>query len=781
MTIFSTENIPHKHRFFIKLIPIFIIALASILPIWQTFGKLSVGGDVIIPLIPKFAYHNAYEWVEYTNGLYASSDYFIWISLFYAINKIFNSIYITAFVFQYLILFSSTVGIYSLFNLFNSKSKWWGLLSALAFLYSPYQYDHMHYFYGTTAIIWLFYILFKFLKTKQISLIDIFFISVLLGCIGNLPNPKYHFLVTLTFFLVILISLFLKILRVEHIKKNIFYILLIILGSLYISLPFIQFGHNFSSDTTIKVTTVDKEVGKNNQTLDYGHATLSKMLTLWHTPGLNKDDTEILNSDLFTLSFYALAIVVFAVFPVIFHKLSKEQKQIYLVYYILAASFIFLSKSSNAPFGDYYYWLMSNIRILAFLRTTAGIVIFAAIFYSLIIGITVQTIFQEYKKFNTLFMMLIITTITIAGFFSWSGKHFRNFSPVNAFIDTTQHGLRIPGDYFKAANFLANFSLSTKIDVLPGALGYQNNTWGYFGPIIYPWIFKQPTITVDKNNHTTIFPNLASTRYVIYDKSVIISKEDKTALNRTLRDYRKIFTSPTINIYQKHDSQFVPLLYSYTVNEQGVLPVDTEYKYINPTKFVVRLHHVNSKFSLIFTSNYNSLWELYTNKITPQNNLSNKWNNIKTSYSISQQNQADQASTEEIEQFITNGVVSTLGENKSNHTDFISKSFRNSVQNNNISSGIIMDTLFKQKTPIDSHTKENGFANKWLLDANTVCGNNHFCYKNNDGSYDIELIGEFKPQQYVYCSYLISFITLSIVCVGYLINRKYAKHTTFEQ
>jgi hypothetical protein len=101
-----------------------IIAVASFVPIIKTYNHLTIGGDVIIPLIPKFSYHNAYEWVEYANGQYASNDYFIWISLFFLLRVFFGSIYHSAFALQFLVLFFSGMGVYSIFNLFNTKNKW---------------------------------------------------------------------------------------------------------------------------------------------------------------------------------------------------------------------------------------------------------------------------------------------------------------------------------------------------------------------------------------------------------------------------------------------------------------------------------------------------------------------------------------------------------------------------------------------------------------------------------------------------------------------------------
>ena len=150
------------------LISLIVIALTSIIPIWQTWGRLKIGGDVILPLIPENLSNLGYQWMDTANGLYASNDYFYWIKSFLLFKKLGLDIYTSGFIYQFLIFFLAGLGIYSLFNLFNTKSRLWGLIPAILFIYSPYLLDHMIYFQATTCSIWLFYILFRFLKYKSV-------------------------------------------------------------------------------------------------------------------------------------------------------------------------------------------------------------------------------------------------------------------------------------------------------------------------------------------------------------------------------------------------------------------------------------------------------------------------------------------------------------------------------------------------------------------------------------------------------------------------------------
>lgn len=205
----SLQNNLFFKQIITTLFILIVLGLISYIPIRHSTDVLKIGGDAILPIIPEFAFRNAYDWIDYTNGTYVSSDYAIWISMFYILNKLTNSIYHSAFLFQFLIFLFSGLGIFKLFNLFNSKSRLWGLLPAVAFIYSPHIYDHMAFFYATSSTIWLLYFLMKFVKTKEMGYPDVIAISLLTGLMGNLPNPKYHFLIFLIYVLVISLSVYL--------------------------------------------------------------------------------------------------------------------------------------------------------------------------------------------------------------------------------------------------------------------------------------------------------------------------------------------------------------------------------------------------------------------------------------------------------------------------------------------------------------------------------------------------------------------------------------------
>jgi len=105
-----------------------------------------------------------------------------------------------------------------------------------------------------------------------------------------------------------------------------------------------------------------------------------------------------------------------------------------------------------------------------------------------------------------------------------------------------------------------------------------------------------------------------------------------------------------------------------------------------------------------------------------------------------------------------------------NEIHFISKNFQGTIQNNNLLDGNFFETWFLKK--VDNHQMVNGYANSWFIEPKKLCKTGE-CEQNTDGSYDMELIVEFWPQQLFYIGCIISVSTL-IISLYYVvkINKK---------
>ena len=252
--------------------------------------------------------------------------------------------------------------------------------------------------------------------------------------------------------------------------------------------------------------------------------------------------------------------------------------------------------------------------------------------------------------------------------------------------------------------------------------------------------------------------------------------------------------------------------------ESEKLPV-IEFKKINPTKYRVRVHNVSGKFPLVFSESFHDGWKAYLAK--PSNfqfsisNFQTNSNDLISKYKILDGNEEDQASKDELGDFIQKGWVADLGNGKEKtgehkkwednkekldyvekyNIGFISKNFQGTVQSDNLSSGNIFETWLpaskmndpKNKSGIfsgagkvvelteEDHLMANGYANSWVINTEEICKgrsldfarDDTYCVKNEDGSYDMELVVEFWPQRLFYLGLGISGVTL-LGCLVYL-------------
>lgn len=739
-------------NFLKKNIDIIIIVFFSLLPIIKTYGGLNIGHDTLVPLIPQNSLNKIYQWVDVSNGLYLSMNTYVWVFIFYALTQIGLSIYQAAFVYQFLIFFLSGFGLYKLYNLFNNGNKLFGLIPAILIILSPHYLDHMIYYQGTVGIIWCIYFIFKFIRNKKLLPLDIVFFALSFGIITDLPNPKYHIFVATIGILAIFFGLITKALSFKDILKNKLTFAFIILTTLYLTLPYLYFTFNYLQNPSVKINVKlgYKETGA---ALDYGYATLDKMIRLFHTPNLNSKDAELITTPFFSFAYFMYALIILGIFPFVFRFLDSQSKKVYATFYVLILFLLFISKSTNPPFGFIYEYLLSNFQGFAFMRTTAGIVIFAAIFYALIYGKVFQYIAYQYNdKFKNLLISVFLLLPIIIGYPIWSGHYFLNRSNTNPNVDRSKYGLKIPDDYFKSADFIKKINLDTKIDVYPYATGYQYNHWGYYGFIFYPWLINKPMISFDKRTPSGKVASNTNALYIYHDKTL----NDNYPVYEFLHQPEVlVFSSKIVDIYKKQDKDFIPHFYS--LSSSGKNPI-IEFKKINPTKYRVVIHKAHGTFDLVFTESYHSLWKMYLKDY--------KLNKNDSSYVFLPFSESYAATKKDLGVFLENKFLTSVGPN------FISKDIKGTIQNNNLQDGNFYETFVLSRLSVP-HNTTIGYANKWRLNPKIFCRDDSKsrCIKNSDGSYDFELVIEFWPQKIATISYLISGLTIIILVFYHTILR----------
>lgn len=267
-------------------------------------------------------------------------------------------------------------------------------------------------------------------------------------------------------------------------------------------------------------------------------------------------------------------------------------------------------------------------------------------------------------------------------------------------------------------------------------------------------------------------------------QNIIISKKE-------IKDLPEIVSQPDYQIrsiiYFQNQNKEKGGILKYIPNKIEQTPI-VEFKKINPTKYRVRIHGARENLPLVFSENFHEEWKAYL--IKPNNlwfPISDFQNNLKE-YKVLDDNKEDQATKEEVEEFIQKRWITTLGnlqgkeikhkkwENNKEKLgyvekykiDFISKNSQGTIQNDNLPNGYIWDTWFKKPLDEENHLVANSYANSWWVDLDIICEKSDNCIKNSDGSYDFELIVEFWPQRLFYVGLFISGTTL-LTCVSYII------------
>ena len=190
-------------------------------------------------------------------------------------------------------------------------------------------------------------------------------------------------------------------------------------------------------------------------------------------------------------------------------------------------------------------------------------------------------------------------------------------------------------------------------------------------------------------------------------------------------------------------------------------PASLEYRKINPTKYRIRLHHVTGEIPLLFGETYSRGWRLYPVESVPTANLASP----EKVFAEQPKNELYQANVSQIKEFSDQGLISQVG------AGFISKSLFGAIQNDNLTQGSIRDTWNSKYLSDSQHVMINGYANGWVIDTAQVCAPpSSVCHRNADGSFDLDVVMEFWPQQAFYFGLAITLLSLFVG--GLLLNRE---------
>jgi len=777
---------------FKKIIPFLILFLVSLIPVYYTWGKLAIGGDTILPFNSEGVQKFLWQWYDSGNGQYFSQNQ----APLFLIYKLFGYFSLSLTAIASIIFFAFNVlagtAIYKLCNLvYKPKNTLYLAFPMLFYLLSPAVLNGWHYCFIYAFAPWFVYFITKILVTRHMAQVDIILLNVVVFFASvDLPNPKYLVYLYLFAGVSLILALFLRIINIKLILKNWWKPLLFFLCSFYLLLPLTFFALNYSPENY--AIHIKQNYSDSGQFMDQGSTTINKMVQL-HQSNINIDANERLNYNNSKKIVFVGSLFFICLLLNLFFKKKDPESKVELIFLVLVCLYLFFAVGPNPPLGFLYIYLVSNIGLLAFLRTTAGAVFFLSILYSVLLFGFIEN-FKDKNKF--IVTGLLFVALLAASYPLIDGKFYKNLDIVgNKTVDKKSYGLNIPADYFAAKKVIDNQKIDGKLLNLKCDLSYINTTWGYFGPSIYNFLFDYYNIGFNSiisktENHSVAF--ILDDKSLIIDKSKSLLQVDNTttvldASNLTLKavssdNFLAHFWIPTKSYNEdkllgdlaenSNKKAFGEAVYLAEQNQSSIqtleqLPAQTidkpniEYKKVNPTKYRIIIHQAKNPFPLIFNETFNKNWKIYplSNQFQTKSELSTELEN----YQIIANNEDFQATKEEVKSDIDLGLVTSLnnGTNTSAKPSFVSKKLFGTIQNDNLKQGSLFDTLFKKSVLDEKHLVANGYANSWLVDPSAICRNQSTsCQVNPDGSYDLAMVVEFLPQRVFWLGLIISLISI---------------------
>jgi len=520
----------------------------------------------------------------------------------------------------------------------------------------------------------------------------------------------------------------------------------------------------------------------------------------------------------------------------------KENKYILPITTLLLLIVFFLNKGINAPFSLIYSWLLKNVPLFLIFKSPLEKFSILLIFLT---AISLVFIFKE-KKYKLIYSLFVIYLIVCT--IPYLTLNFIPDREIGGDMFMSRNFIDKP-EYIEVRNLLNSEKLDYRILSLPGSLNYQitmknhdNKYYRGMDPILYA--INKPFIAAYSGENFNLVYSHLSTKEIekilsIYNINSIMLNQDIYPSfgfkeKETPEELDQLFTkkfekweSGSIKLFK--NTFFLPHFYTpqniilsnqsmdalpeivsqanyqirsaiiFTNQSENInktilnnLPSKIEntptleFKKINPTKYRVFVHNTSESFPLVFSESFHNGWKVYQGYYEKPNMNTSLLDN----YKILDGNDGDQATKEEINQFIEQGLISSLGDSKErtikhmkwvnnkekldyeeNYTiDFISKNFQGTIQNDNLDKGHFYETWLQKPIVNESnHLMANGYANSWIINITEICETTpDKCIKNPDGTYDLELVIEFWPQRLFYLGLIISGTTL-LCCIGYLV------------
>jgi len=642
-----------------------IIALSAIV-VYRWFGDptkyLIYNGDEFLPFSPSYYMQNLLSSWAFNIGTGSGNNpaYVVIVPPFYFLHDIIGlSLQMTEYLIEVMFLSLSglsmlafTESIYE----YKLKSSFAPIMSAVLYMLSYYIYSWLGelysqiYFYSVLPLLMLLiYRSLKFLKTGRFPIKELLGIFIVVFFMG--PSLGWVWVEPLLFiFITYIVGLILHFR--PKIRVTFAYILLLIIGTILVSLPTVIAilrnisGVIASSEASASLTNTPwwGWVVGNSENTNY----LSAMAGMYKTPTL-------------TVDFY-LVLIILSIIP--FLTVKKDNSDLkFHVYYLLFLELVFtpIIAGTNGPFGPIfaYLWLHS-ILFRPFVTLTMDFGFVAPLVTSVLAPVGLKYLAEKVsikkipvKRVNIgiyvgamiILLMLffgIANTSAITG--AWATQ------PTNGHGSPSSR-IHVPEYQYEAEKFFKqNLEPWQRILELPMQGPLVGTPWYYATDIFRFMGISAISGTYLPGNDTSIYyiinsqvygnntVNLANELAAFGVKYVVVVTQNKQfwsplpitpqtpyLLEENLNATHSLRFVKQIGIYAIYEvNKTLPLVYTEPIdllgNGKTFNPnsswvdnanfINTDYKIISPYEIIVNVHNATQPYLLVYAETYNTGWSL---------------------------------------------------------------------------------------------------------------------------------------------------------------------------
>ncbi|OGD65643.1 hypothetical protein A2215_01155 [Candidatus Berkelbacteria bacterium RIFOXYA2_FULL_43_10] len=665
-------------------------------------------------------------------------------------------------VYYFLFFFISGLGMYFLsffigekiYKKQNAKLSFVSLLAALFYILNNYtmillSFPPTNYLFSYMLLPWIFLLYLKDYHIGEHFWQKIVFALLFIILLGGNPSNT----ISITAIIVFYDLFFRGNNKLIHKWKNFLpTLLLILLFSAFIIFPIL--GNNANPYG---------EVTSNEVSIDY-NSTQTSFSNLLRFRGHPAQDAFIFNT--FVQSKKAIVASCLVLLLSLSFLLKKKKSKIEIFLFSIFILSIFFAKAEHEPFSLVNKILYAKVPSFEMYRASYYKFIYFCIFsISILFSISLIWLEEIVSKWNMCkgVKRLLLIAPMILLIFS-ATPFFRGI------VARDIHKTEIPDEYHEINSYFKGLDDDFSILSLPQLPNGLTLDWGsgnYYASGGHPdqFLFERPVW----NNGWFLPGNPTS---------------------NDLSFYKELIEYTNVRYLILHKD--IPEEYSFAVGIEGSPKGETNYKKLNAELIS------DADFKIISDNKYFKVFELSQTKLIPHiyipTNIKIDNNSDGIINAISQKDSEHfsaiylgKQNPSEIES-MNNLVVNSAGLTERPELQFEkinSTKYRLKIHNAEGQFPIIFNESYDEGwkiypstddrvSPIeksilaDTRLKANGYANSWIFDTNKDCGNENICTKKPDGSYEIELILEFRPQKIFYLGIIISGVAF-LISLGYAI------------